>query len=347
MADIARVSGVSITTVSHVINRTRSVRQETEAAVLSAIGKVGYQASAVNGSAPSRVLGVASSAFSNPSFSDLLHGIEQSATRNGYSLLLSETRDVVNNELRAVTGLIDNRVQAILLAPSPAPIAALEYAKSRNVPVVLLDRMVDADVDQVGSDNIDAVGQLVDHVAELGHTRIAMISGMPGLSTTEERIVGFRRAAERHEIKLTKSSIVSGEGADPGSQEAMTQLMTSTRPPTAVVTGNNRATIGAMRAARQLGIDVPRDVALVAYDDFEWADLFHPRLTVIAQPTTQIGESAVDLAVSRILHPDRAPRRLTLATTFVHRESCGCPDKAQPPAVSRFDSTGQPMDGSH
>lgn len=324
MADIARVSGVSITTVSHVINRTRPVRQETEAAVLAAAGQLGYQPAGTGGGATGRVLGMASSAFSNPSFSDLLHGVEQVATRNGYSLLLADTRDDPGAELRAMTELIDYRVQAILLAPSPAPVAALDYARGQNVPVVLLDRMVDAEVDQVGSDNIDSVGTLVDHLAELGHTRIAMISGMPGLSTTEERIEGFRRAAARHGIAVTDGSIVSGQGADEGSQVAMTQLMTAERPPTAVVAGNNRATIGAMRGARQLGLEVPRDVALVAYDDFDWADLFHPRLTVIAQPTTQIGESAVNLVMSRILDPDRAPRRLTLATTFVHRESCGC-----------------------
>ncbi|MBB3325164.1 LacI family DNA-binding transcriptional regulator [Microlunatus antarcticus] len=324
MADIARLSGVSVTTVSHVMNRTRPVRQETEAAVLSAAGQLGYQPAGAASGPTGRVLGVASSAFSNPSFSELLHGIEQVATRNGYSLLLSDTHDDAGTELRAMTELIDNRVQAVLLAPSPAPATALSYARTRDVPVVLLDRMVDADVDQVGSDNIDSVGQLVDHLAELGHTRIAMISGMPGLSTTEERIEGFRRSARRHGIEVTDGTIVSGRGTDDRSQEAMTSLMTSAHPPTAVVTGNNRATIGAMRAARQLGIEVPRDVALVAYDDFDWADLFHPRLTVIAQPTTQIGESAVDLAVSRILDPDRAPRRLTLATTFVHRESCGC-----------------------
>src|SRR4051794_11910895 len=106
MADIARVSGVSITTVSHVINRTRPVRPETEAAVLAAAGQLGYQGGAAAGSPTGRVLGVASSAFSNPSFSELLHGIEQVATRNGYSLLLSDTHDDTGTELRAMTELI-------------------------------------------------------------------------------------------------------------------------------------------------------------------------------------------------------------------------------------------------
>ena len=332
MADIARVSGVSITTVSHVINRTRPVRPETEAAVLAAAGELGYQGASAGSAGTGRVLGVASSAFSNPSFSELLHGIEQVATRNGYSLLLSDTHDDASTELRAMTELIDHRVSAVLLAASPDPGAGLAYARRHDVPVVLLDRMIDADVDQVGSDNVESVGRLVDHLAELGHTRVAMISGLPGLSTTEERIQGFRRAAERHGIEVSDDTVVAGHGDDERSQQAMTRLMTADRPPTAVVAGNNRATIGAMRAVRRLGLEVPRDVALVGYDDFDWADLFHPRLTVVAQPTAQIGETAVDLVISRILDPERAPRRLTLATTFVHRESCGC-DPARPPGA--------------
>lgn len=323
MADIARLSGVSVTTVSHVINRTRPVRHETEVAVLSAIGEVGYRA-ATGSAAQNRILGVATSAISNPSFNELLHGIERTATRVGYSLLVFDTHDDVTTELRAVTELVDHGVQAILLAPSANPVAALGHARVQRVPVVLLDRKVDAEVDQVASENVASVGQLVDHLSDIGHTRIAMISGMPGISTTEERIEGFRSAAERRGIRLTRNSILSGHGTDHDSEEAMRRLMTGRRLPTAVVTGNNRATLGAMRAARDLGLEIPRDLALVAYDDLEWADLFHPRLTVIAQPTTQIGEQAVDFAVSRILSPNRATRRLTLTTTFVHRDSCGC-----------------------
>jgi LacI family transcriptional regulator len=324
MADIARVSGVSITTVSHVVNKTRPVRQETEAAVLAAIGQVGYRPQVTAGTPQSRILGLASSAFSNPSFNDLIHGIEQTATRVGYSLLVSDTHDDVSVELRAMTELIAHRVSAVLLAPSPDPSAALAYARGQGVPVVVVDRMIDADLDQVGAENVESVAILVDHLAEVGHTRIAMINGMPGLSTTDERVEGFRRGAQRNGIQLTDESVVSGHGEDEASQEAMMSLMSAARPPTALVMGNNRATIGAMRAARTMGIEVPRDVALVAYDDFEWADLFRPRLTVIAQPTRQMGEHAVDLAISRISGPNRASRRLTLTTSFVHRESCGC-----------------------
>lgn len=324
MADIARVSGVSITTVSHVVNKTRPVRQETENAVLSAIAQVGYMPAAVLGAPGSRTIGLASSALSNPSFNELIHGIERVATRIGFSLLVADTHDDASVELRAMTALLSRHVEAILLAPSPGSTEALTYAQGQGVPVVVLDRTIDADVDQICSENTEATATLVDHLAEIGHTRIAMISGLPGLSTTRERIEGFKLGAARNDVPVTADSIRSGRGDDTAAKEAMIELMTLDRPPTALVLGNNRMTIGAMRGARQLGIEIPRDVAVVAYDDFEWADLFRPRLTVIAQPTTSIGEQAVDLAMSRIVDPDRPARRLTLTPTFVHRESCGC-----------------------
>lgn len=324
MADIAKVSGVSITTVSHVINKTRAVRQETESAVISAIAAVGYRQLNHSNVTGTKMLGLASSAISNPSFHDLLRGVEQAASRVGYSLLVADTHDELAVELRVMTELVSRQVEAILIAPAPGESTAVDYAVGEGVPVVVLDRSIDADVDQIGAENIESTASLVEHLASIGHTKIAMISGLPGLSTTRERIAGFKLGAARHDISISDDHIVSGLGDDDAAEQAMLQLMGSGDPPTALVMGNNRTTIGAMRAARRLGIEIPRDVALVAFDDFEWADLFHPRLTVIAQPTASIGEQAVELVMSRLDEPDRISRRLTLTPSFIHRDSCGC-----------------------
>lgn len=324
MADIAKVSGVSITTVSHVINKTRAVRQETESAVISAIAAVGYRHQNHSNATGTKMLGLASSAISNPSFHDLLRGVEQAASRVGYSLLVADTHDELAVELRVMTELVSRQVEAILIAPAPGESTAVDYAVGEGVPVVVMDRSIDADVDQIGAENIESTASLVEHLASIGHTKIAMISGLPGLSTTRERIAGFKLGATRHDLSLGKDRIVSGLGDDDAAEQVMLQLMGSADPPTALVMGNNRTTIGAMRAARRLGIEIPRDVALVAFDDFEWADLFHPRLTVIAQPTASIGEQAVELIMSRLDEPERISRRLTLTPSFIHRDSCGC-----------------------
>ena len=325
MADIAKASGVSITTVSHVINRTRPVRAATEEAVLAAIADVGYLHSGLGTPGTgNKTFGVAMSAISNQAFNELINGIERAASRFGYSLLLSDTHDDVSVELRALSGLLARQVEAILLAPSADPTAALRYAHGQGVPVVLLDRTVDADVDQISSENIVSTGQLVDHLAGLGHQNITLLSGWPGISTTDERIDGFRQAMARNGLEVRPENILSGHGIANRSEELITRVMTSSRPPSALVVGNNRMTIGAMRALRRLDLEVPRDVALVAFDDFEWADLFRPRLTVIAQPTVRMAEQAVELAMSRLDTPGRETRRVVMTPAFVHRESCGC-----------------------
>jgi len=327
MADIARLAGVSVTTVSHVVNYTCPVAPDTETAVLSAIAETGYVPDSVVRSLRStgtQTVGLAMSSISNPYFGDVVHGIEQAAARAGYSLLLADTHDEVSTELRAVSDLLGRRVEAIVLAPSADPSGALRHAHLQDVPVVLIDRLMKENVDQIGSENLEPTAELVDHLVSIGHRRIAMISGRPGLSTTEERVAGYRLGLKRNRIRANTDYLISGDSRDDAAQQAFLKLLALPKPPSALVVGNNRMTIGVMRGAREVGMKIPDDIALVAFDDFEWADLFHPRLTVIAQPTQKMGEQALQLVLSRLADPAMPPRRILMHPTFVHRESCGC-----------------------
>ena len=327
MADIARVAGVSITTVSHVVNRTRPVSPEKERDVLSAIAEAGYVPDNVTRSlrtVGTQTIGLAMSAISNLYFGSVVAGMERAAARAGYSLLLADTHDEAGEELRAMSNLLSRRVEAIVLAPSPEPAGALQYARQRGVPVVLIDRFVKADVDQIGTENIQATAGLVDHLASLGHRRIGMISGLEGLSTTEERLAGFRLGLRRNNLSLDRRCVLSGGSSSGPAENALHALLARAERPTALVVGNNSMTIGVMRGARDAGIRIPEDLALMVFDDFEWADLFHPRLTVIAQPVRALGEQAVELMLSRLADPSLPARRVVLQPEFVHRESCGC-----------------------
>jgi LacI family transcriptional regulator, galactose operon repressor len=258
-------------------------------------------------------------------FADVVHGIEQAASRAGYSLLLADTHDEVANELRAVSDLLSRRVEAIILAPSADPAGAMRHAALQEVPVILIDRFTDDNVDQIAVENVMATAGLVDHLAQHGHQRIAMISGRKGLSTSEERTAGFELGLRRNDIDPRGALILAGDSRDDVAEEAFRAMLAESDPPTAVVVANNRMTIGVMRAARNAGIRIPEDLALVAFDDFEWADLFHPRLTVVAQPTLAMGQQAVELVFSRLADPARPARKVVLRPTFVHRDSCGCP----------------------
>src|SRR5215213_7856356 len=336
MADVARLAGVSVTTVSHVVNGTRPASERATRAVHAAIERTGYRPNTIARALArggTQSLGLAISGLSNPYFMDVVAAVEQAAGRAGHTLLLGDTREDPEHELRIVRALAERQVDGLLLAPSVGALEhTLPYLESTGVPVVLLDRFLDVPLDQVGCDNEQPTARLVEHLTDLGHRRIAMAIGIPGLSTTEERVRGYRMALERAGLAFDPGLLAEGGSQRDQAHEAMHALLDLPEPPTAVVSGNNFMTIGLLRAISERGLSVPEDIALVAFDDFEWADLFHPRLTVIRQPTTDLGSRAVELLLSRLADPSRPIRSERLEATFVHRDSCGC-HSAQAPAV--------------
>jgi LacI family transcriptional regulator len=328
MADVAEAAGVSVSTVSHVVNGTRKVNETTARAVRAAIESTGYTHDRVARSlATGRTLtvGLAMSALSNPYFAEAAHSIERAAAEAGYSLLLADTHDEPAGEFRAIQDILGRRVDGVILAPSADPLNTLELLRRRRIPTVVIDRFVPADVDQIASENIAATTELVRHLAALGHERIGAVAGLEGLSTSEERLEGYRRGLTEASLAFDPELVVRGDSDDTPAEAALARLLRVRRPPTALVVSNNKMTIGVMRGLRRAGLSVPEDMALVAFDDFEWADLFHPRLTTVAQATTQMGREAVNMLVSRIADPTLAARKVRLEPTFVHRESCGCP----------------------
>ncbi|HEY2194106.1 MAG TPA: LacI family DNA-binding transcriptional regulator [Actinomycetospora sp.] len=331
MADVARRAGVSTATVSHVLNNTRAVSDDTRAAVLAAVDETAYTPNTVARSlATSRTttLGLVLSAISNPYFGELLSAAERAAAAAGYTLLLVDPHEDPAYERTVVARLHHHRVDGVVLAPSAHPEEALGYLARHDVPTVLLDRLIPdgpaARLDQVGSENSEATATLTTHLVEHGHRRIALVAGLAGLATTNERRAGFVAALDAAGIPRDPALEVSGESATEPARTAMAGLLALPEPPTAVVVGNNSMTIGVIAALRDAGARVPDDVAVVAFDDFAWADLFAPRLTVMAQPFAQIAAEAVRLLLRRRAHPDAPVEVLRLPPSFVVRESCGC-----------------------
>jgi LacI family transcriptional regulator len=211
------------------------------------------------------------------------------------------------------------------LAPSANAVKnALRYLSTQSLPVVLLDRFLPVDIDQVGTENDRATTQLVEHLLALGHRRIGFVAGLAGLSTTEERVSAYRAALLGSGVTVDEALVAYGASQREVARRAVHRLLDLKDPPTALVAGNNAMTIGTLQGLRERGISVPGDIALVAFDDFEWSDLFQPRLTVIAQPVTEIGTQAVRLLLARLEEPSRPPQFVRLEPTFIHRESCGC-----------------------
>ncbi|MCB5907230.1 LacI family DNA-binding transcriptional regulator [Streptomyces pinistramenti] len=328
MADVARRAGVSVATVSHVLNDTRPVRPGTRAAVLGAIDELGYTHNTLARSlvtARTRSIGLAVSAISNPYFTEILQGVEAGALEAGYSLLIADPHDDPVHERKVVQLLHERRVDGMIVAPSAEPSEMTGYLASRSMPTVFLDRLVGEDHDQVCAENAGPVRQLVEHLADLGHTRIGLVAGLPGLSTTTERVQGYREGLRARGLPFAPGLLAGGNSEAACAEQATHQLLSAPEPPTAVITANNAMTIGALHALAARGLQVPHDIALACFDDFSWADLFAPRLTAVAQPSKDIGAAAVRLLLDRLADPARPPRTLRLPCTLVHRTSCGCP----------------------
>jgi len=334
MRDVSAMAGVSISTVSHVINSTRAVPEATRERVLEAIRATGFMPNSIARSlkrAETRTLGLAIGDISNPYFTEVVHALEAAAAAAGYTLILTDIGEDPDRERAALHALIGRRVDGLILSPSAAGGAqAIEHAQRNKVPVIQIDRVANRACDFVVARNRPDMRRLVRHLAELGHRRIGMLTGLPGLSSSKERISGYQRGLRDAGIEPDPALMVpAGSSLEPA-RIATHALIQRAKPPTALVASNNLMALGAMRALVERGLEVPNDVALVAFDDFEWADLFHPRLTTIAQPCRLIGESAVKLMLDRIARPDAPPRHLRLPTTLHHRESCGCPADAGP-----------------
>lgn len=328
ITDVAKAAGVSSSTVSHVLNGTRFVSSETEQAVRDAIARTGYTPNTLARAlarSTSNSVGIAISAISNPYFSDIIRAVESECAAVGMTVFLADTHDIPEKELEVVQALHQRRVDGIILAPcSDTEQSALAYLKENAIPAVLVDRLASADFDQVGVQNSASVEVLVDHLFNHGHRRIGLIPGQVGFATTRERIEGFMSALKRLNLDENDCPIASGSrdvDTAAASVEAMMQLPV---PPTAILAGNNMATIGAMRGLKRTQLRVPQDIALVGFDDFEWADCFEPQLTVIAQPCLEIGRNAATMLLDRIKRPEKGLETVRLETKLIVRNSCGC-----------------------
>ena len=332
MSDVARVANVSASTVSHVINKTRKVNPETEKAVREAIEATGYAADAVARSlrtGRTHIIGLAMTAISNTYFGDVVHALERTVTSRGYSLILTDTHDTPERELRALRALLSHRVDGIVLAPSAEPHAAYAQLARRKVPLVLIDRVPEeflVNVDAVGVHNVEPIATLVEHLAVVhGHTRIGMLAPKAGIITTQERVAGFRLGLERNGLDPNEAPVEYGGESPEQTAAALARILDVPHPPTALVLGNNQVTVAAISELRKRGITPPRGMATTSFDDFPWADSFQPRLTTMSQPVDELGSVAVQLLLERIADPGLDARHVRLEPTFEIRESCGCP----------------------
>lgn len=325
---VALDAGVSMSTVSHVVNNTRFVNEDTRERVEASITKLGYAPNRLAQGlrrSSSDTIGLVISDVGNPFYTDVIRGVEDACRKRGMTVLLASSDDDVTRERDALVTLRAHQVDGLIVALTSGSTdrVAQELAESDR-PVVLIDRLSRVPIDQVGTENLDSTDFLTSHLIEVGHSNIGYISGVEGISTSDERLTGYRRALERHGIPYD-SRLVAPSRSRMAPAAAGTKAVLAAVPEcTAFVAGNNLMALGVLQAAAELGLSVPRDLALVGFDDFEWTEVLHPRLTTMGQPSYEIGRTAIDLLLKRLTDSSAEPQTVRLEPHFTHRDSCGC-----------------------
>ncbi len=320
LEDVARLSGVSAKTVSRVFSGSSNVSAATRAKVLEAAGQLRFRPNTLardlrRGGVTNTVAFVIGD-IRNQFYFHVAAGIEQELSERGFTMLLATTDDSAESEARVVDILLAQRVRALLLIPIAGNQGYLEGERQLGTPIVGVDRPpTDLVADTVVLANRTGMAEAVRSLTALGHRRIGFVSNPSAIFTVAERLRGYRQALR--EVGITQTQQWERLHDDPAisTQEAVCSLLQSADPPTAIVTGNNRATAGAMHELR----DRHEEIALIGFDDFELADMLG--ISVVAYDTMAIGRAAARLALERIDSPTAPTRHIEIPTHLVHRGS--------------------------
>jgi LacI family transcriptional regulator len=327
--DVARLSGVSPMTVSRVINDSERVSPETRRRVEQAISELGYVPSRLARGLSRRrtgTLAVIVPDVANPFFTAIVRAAEEVARRADYHVILCDTRADLGVERGVIEELIAHRVEGAVIAPvSDRTATHLRRLAEFGVPFVLIDRTIPGvDCDVVLGDSSGGARQLVEHLVSLGHRRIGFIVESDDVSTARDRRAGYEAALKAAGIALDPALVAHAAPDPSGGSAGMSRLHELEERPTAVFTVNNLVALGAIEAVRAAGLEVPDDVALVCFDDIEYASRLYPFLTAMEQPAQTFGTLGTQLLLERI--EGRGPERrheVVLPGEFIIRKSCG------------------------
>lgn len=326
--DVARRAGVSIATVSTVLNGSGPVSAKSRQAVLEAASALGY---APNGIAQSlrkgrsRLIGLVVSEIANPFFAALTREIGRAAQAEGYSVIVCDTDEDVARETAVLDVLRTQRVAGIILSPAGTGDAYAASLRSRvKVPLVIVDRMLpDIGCDFVGLDNRASGRLITEYLIRLGHRRIGFIAGRDGVSTSDDRHAGYVDALESAGIGVERDLRVGADFRGHAAYDAVQPLLTRGDRPSAIVAANNLMALGALQAAHDLGFDCPRDISIAGIDDFPWSGAMRPRLTTVSQPIDSIGRTALERLLERLRSGSADPiRSIAFPAQLLVRDSC-------------------------
>src|SRR6266446_3981392 len=326
--EVAKLARVSTATVSHVINKTRFVSDDTKRRVLYAIERVGYTPNihARNlASGQSRTLGLIISDITNPFFPDLVKSIQERALELGYDVIVLNTNYEPERDSRYVQRLLELRVRGVMILTTEMDLSVIERLSSREIAVVFLDiGKVGPHTSNIRVNYEKGVHEAVEHLLELGHRQIAFISGPVRFKSAQFRRQAFLETMKKHGASLqTEPVICEGDFKLESGQQAVRELLVLKNRPTAIIAANDLMAMGALRELGRAGLQVPRDMSVIGCDDIWLAKLTDPQLTTIMIPRAEIGAAAVEAVLHTNAGEGRSGREIKIRTELLVRESTG------------------------
>ena len=329
---VAKRAGVSIATVSRCLNDKR-VGPAAEQRVRAAIKELAYSPNRLARSLRSQktmTLGMVIPDITNPFFPALVSGVEETARAARFALILSNAGEDEEREwecLKVLQALRCDGVLLIMAPEGPAHARRRVQLQQFRLPIVYLDRAPDFEADIVAADNLHSAKEAVRHLLALGHRQIGVVAADLAAAVHLDRLEGYRAALRDAGLTPSPGLEVRAKPTVADGYAATAQLLTRPDRPTAIFVTSNRLTMGVMSAAEAYGFRCPQDVSVIGYDNYEWHDVYHPKMTTIAQPTYLMGARAAELLIRRITGTlAKEPQQLLLKSTLIIRESTGvCP----------------------
>ena len=300
--DLARLAGVSQSTVSRALRNSPLVNPETTKKIQHLARESGYRASLVARSLVTRetkAIGCVVSSIADPFVAQVISGVYEAATQNGYALLLANSNTDPEREIEAVLSFQDRRVDGILVVASRVGDRYGAHLASIHLPIVLINNQHSAThIHSLMIDNVGAAQEATRHLAEIGHRRIAYLGSTAGQFSDEERLQGYRLTVNGFGLPENPDLVVYGDGTPKGGEQAMNELLALPDRPTAVFCYDDLLALGAYQAIHAAGLVIPQDISVVGFDDVFFAPYTVPPLTTMRQPMLSMGKDAMERLVN-------------------------------------------------
>jgi len=329
--EVAKRAGVSTATVSRALSGSARVREPLRSRVLEIARSLSYQpnrAARDLRARSSRAVGVLIPDIENPFFTSVVCGIEDVLKKTDYSMLLANYNEDPAQEARRLEVFRAEGVCGLIFAASRVPSPLYAELGKAGMALVAVSRAVHRlRVDQVTVANRDGAHAATAHLIQLGHRRVAIINGPMAFTTARDRQAGYEDALREAGLPIDASLVRHGDFKHSVGYSATQQLLDLPLPPTAVFAGSNLLTLGALQAIHERHLDIPRQIAIIGFDDMAWAISLRPPLTTVAQPAFEAGRTAANLLIARVREPGLPRRQVVLETQLVVRSSCGASGK--------------------